>query len=65
MKITPKDVEEFRRIWQEEFKEDITPEEAIAQIGKLDALYTLLARPVSRTRPGASGASYDAASPDA
>jgi hypothetical protein len=42
MEITQLDIEKFQRIWQEEFKEEISEDEARLQLRKLDALYLFL-----------------------
>jgi hypothetical protein len=42
MEITPEDIDKFRRIWREEFKEEISEDEARLQIRKLDAIYLFL-----------------------
>ena len=44
--ITDDDIRRFQAIWREEFEEDITADEARAHIGRLDALYLMLLRPL-------------------
>lgn len=48
MHLTDEDIQEFIRIWKEEFGEDITPEAARAQATELLELYALLARPLRK-----------------
>jgi hypothetical protein len=44
MNITSEDIGRLRQIWQEEFDEGISDEEARFHIGRLDTLYLLLSR---------------------
>jgi hypothetical protein len=46
--ITDDDIRRFQAIWREEFEEDITADEARAHIGRLDALYLMLLRPLPK-----------------
>jgi len=48
VRITDDDIRRFQEIWREEFEEEITTDEAREHIGRLDALYLLLARPRSK-----------------
>jgi hypothetical protein len=48
--ITDDDIRRFQEIWRDEFKEEITADEAREHIARLDALYLLLARPTAALR---------------
>jgi hypothetical protein len=51
VRTTDDDIRRFQKIWREEFEEEITVDEAREHIGRLDALYLMLARrPASRNR---------------
>jgi hypothetical protein len=44
VRITDDDIRRFQAIWLKEFEEEITVDEAREHIGRLDALYLMLAR---------------------
>ncbi len=48
MTITQEEIDRFRQIWQEEYGEKISEDEARAHISRLDALYLFLARAKQR-----------------
>jgi hypothetical protein len=52
VRITDDDIRRFQGIWREEFKEEITEDEAREHIARLDALYLMLARtPAKKDKP--------------
>jgi hypothetical protein len=66
MTLRSDDVEEFRQIYQEEFGELLSHEEARAMASRVLHLYGLLARPLPRERKGAleGGAESSKINPD-
>lgn len=44
MRITDEDIRRFQEIWREEFEEEITADEARAEITRLDEFYLFLVR---------------------
>jgi hypothetical protein len=46
MQLTAEDIREFRKLWQKEFQETLTEDEARYHASELLELYALLARPL-------------------
>jgi hypothetical protein len=59
VRITDDDIRRFQEIWREEFEEDISVDGAREHIGRLDALYLMLARPPVKGQEAAPSGTED------